>query len=90
MTTTEESKADIELTFKNRPLNALRQEMLDDLNSQLIGCIREFFDEGDACGPVCYLNDLLKNSADNAEGLRISSFLLRLARIDQCVSLLIK
>ena len=88
MTTTQESKTNIESTFKSLPANTFRQEMLNDLNSQLVACIREFFDVDDACGPVCYLNDLMKRSADNVEGLRISSFLLRLERFDQCISLL--
>ncbi|MCF0060206.1 hypothetical protein MUK70_13220 [Dyadobacter chenwenxiniae] len=90
MTRIQESKENIEPTFKNLKISALRQEMLNVQKDKLIAHIREFFDEGDACGPVCYLNELMKRSPDNAEGLRISSFLMRLERFDRCITVLRK
>lgn len=90
MTTNQESKTNYDPTLTNHKMSALREEMLDVQMEQLVVCIRNFFDEGDACEPVCYLNDLMKNSFSNAEGLRIASFLMQLQRFDKCIGLLRK
>lgn len=90
MRTAEELKANYEQGYKSTPISKIKQEMLAAQQEQLAACIREFFDEGDACGPVCYLNELMKNRADNADGLRISSFIMRLERFDRCINVLRK
>lgn len=90
MTTTQDSKTNCELTLLNRQMSALRQEMINVQKDQLVDCIREFFDEGDACEPVCYLNVLMKSNANHEEGLRISTFLMQMERFDRCIKLLQK
>ncbi|MCF0040121.1 hypothetical protein [Dyadobacter fanqingshengii] len=90
MRTAEELKANYEQGYKSTPISKIKHEMLAAQQEQLVTCIREFFDEGDACGPVCYLNELMKNRADNADGLRISSFIMRLERFDRCINVLRK
>jgi hypothetical protein len=88
MTTAQESKTNIESALPNRPISVLRHQMLETQKDDLVACIREFFDEGDACGPVCFLNDLMQDRISNAEGLRISSFLMRLQRFDRCITVI--
>ena len=88
MTTTQESKTNFEPTLTNRSLSALRQQMLDAQKDKLVACIREFFNEGDACGPICCLNELMQQSTSNAEALRISSFLMQLQRFDKCIGVI--
>lgn len=90
MRTERELKANHKQGTKNKTSSPERQQMLDGQIRQLVATIHDFFDESDACGPVCYLNELMKSRTDNAEGLRISSFLMQLSRFDKCISLLQK
>ncbi|MCE7063818.1 hypothetical protein [Dyadobacter sp. CY326] len=83
MRTAHELKAKSAQVRNNEAVSMVRQEMIDGQVKQLVACIHDFFDENDACGPVCYLNELMKSRADNAEGLRISSFLMQLERFNR-------